>query len=136
MMMILTVFQGLLGVITRDSKSRKNNCQRKPLFEFIAMDHVIIDSLHLFLRITDVHLENLILSLKTADLIEKCTNFHGGIDIKRCKHLQKYIRFLKRLNIQFCLTVNRDTNKLQYRDLPGLEKLLLLQNIKIKDLLP
>ena len=122
--------------ITQDSKSRKNNCQRKPLFEFIAMDHVVIDSLHLFLRITDILIENLILSLKTADAIEKRSYFHGGIDIKKYKHLEKYTSFLKGLNIQFCLSVNRDTNKLQYRDLTGPEKLLLFQNIKIKDLLP
>ena len=121
--------------ITRDSKSRKNNCQRKPLFEFIAMDHVVIDSLHLFLRITDVLIEN-ILSLKTADAIKKRTHFHGDIDIKKYKHLEKYISFLKGLNIQFCLSVNRDSNKLQYSDLTGPQKLLLFQNIKIKDLLP
>ena len=116
--------------ITQDSKSRKNNCQRKPMFEFIAMDHVVIDSLHLFLRITDILIENLILSLKTADAAEKRTHFHGAIDIKKHKHLEKYISFLKGLNIQFCLSVNRDTNKLQYRDLTGPEKLQLFQNIK------
>ena len=39
------------------------------------------------------------------------------------------------MNIQFCLSINRDSNKLQYRDLTGPEKLLLFQNIKIKELL-
>ena len=98
--------------ISRDSKNRKNNCQHKPLFEFIAMDHVIIDTLHLFLRIADVLLEKLILSLKTADAIEH-SKFHGNFDIRKYKHMERYINFLKGLNIQFCLSVNRDTNKLQ-----------------------
>ena len=122
--------------ITRDSKSRRSNCQHKPLFEFIAMDHVIINTLHLFLRIADVLLEMLLLSLKTADTIEKHSKFHGNFDIKNYKHLERFITFSKGLNIQFCLFVNRDRSKLQVRDLTGPEKLLLFQIIKIKDLLP
>ena len=38
--------------------------------------------------------------------------------------------------IQFCLPVNRDSNKLQYIGLTGPQKLLLFQNIQMKDLLP
>jgi len=34
------------------AKSR-HNCETSPLFNFIPIDHVIIDTLHLFLRISD-----------------------------------------------------------------------------------
>ena len=54
-------------LITRDSKSRKNNCQHEPLFEFIAMDHVIINSLHLFLRISDAQTLEKLHLLKIAE---------------------------------------------------------------------
>ena len=40
------------------------------------------------------HIENLILSLKTADAVEERTYFHGGIDIKKNKHLEKFISFI------------------------------------------
>ena len=42
--------------IKKDSISRKNNCPHVPLFELIPMDHVIIDTLHLYLRISYVQL--------------------------------------------------------------------------------
>ena len=66
--------------IKKDTKSRKNNCQKQPLFEFIQMDHVIIDTLHLFLRICDILIENVIQELKKADGIEKGDVFHAGFD--------------------------------------------------------
>ena len=91
------------------------------------MDLVIIDTLHLFLRVADVLLGKLILSLKTADATEKHIKFHGNFGIKKHKHMERYTSFSKGLNIQFCLSANKDTNKLQYRDLTGPEKLLLFQ---------
>ena len=65
----------MIDSIKKDTISRKNNCQHVLLFEFIPIDHVIIDTLHLFLRISDVQLENLILALKTADAIDKIVAF-------------------------------------------------------------
>ena len=56
----------------------KINCQRKPLFDFIPMDHVIIDTLHLFLRIADVLIELLINELRMQDAILKKEVFNGG----------------------------------------------------------
>ena len=40
--------------IARFSTGRKLNCKAQPLFDFIPMDLVIIDTLHFFLRISDV----------------------------------------------------------------------------------
>ena len=60
------------------------------------MDHVIIDTLHLFLCISDVLSENLILALKTADAIDKSVAF-VAFDIAKHKHMD-YFRFLKYLN--------------------------------------
>ena len=38
----------------------KFNCQRAFLFDFIEMDHVIIDKFHFFLRISDFLMANLV----------------------------------------------------------------------------
>ena len=51
------------------STQRKFNCQRAPLFDFIPMNHVVIDTLHLFLLISDVLTELLIKELRTQDAI-------------------------------------------------------------------
>jgi len=57
--------------IAKFSTGKKFNCKAKPLFDFIPMDHVIIDTLHLFLRISDVLIELLIRELRRSDAIEK-----------------------------------------------------------------
>ena len=57
---------------------KKYNCQRAPLFDFIPLDHVIIDTLHLFLRISDVLIELLIKELRTQDAILKKEVFNVG----------------------------------------------------------
>ena len=37
--------------ISRRAKCKQYNCKNDPLFSFIPIDHVVIDTLHLFLRI-------------------------------------------------------------------------------------
>jgi len=56
------------------------------------MDHVIIDTLHLFLRISDVQLENLILALKTADAIDKRVAF-ATFDIANHKYMHRFLKY-------------------------------------------
>ena len=43
---------------------------------------------------------------------------------------------VKSLGISFEWKIDKDTKKLEYRDLTGPEKLLLIQNINFKSLLP
>lgn len=57
------------------SRVKKFNCTEKPLFVFIPIDHVIIDTLHLFLRISDVMIDLLIRELKRSDSSEKKKTF-------------------------------------------------------------
>ena len=121
--------------IKKDAIGKKNNCQNKPLFSCIEMDHVIIDTLHLFLRISDILIENLIMELRRADAIEKLVS-NSSVNFKGCAHMQKYMQFLNSLNIPFTWSVNQHTSKLQYRDLTGPEKLLVIENINIEQLLP
>ena len=49
--------------ISSFAKSKKFNCKATPSFNFIPIDHVIIDTLHLFLRISDNLTELLIREL-------------------------------------------------------------------------
>ena len=49
-------------------------CIHQPLFPSILIDRVIPDILHLFLRISDVVINLLILDLRTMDGIEKLKN--------------------------------------------------------------
>ena len=121
--------------IKKDSIRRKNNCQHVPLFEFIPMDHVIIDTLHLFLRISHVLLENLILALTTPDAIDKRVAF-TTFDIAKHRHMDRFLKYLSSLNIPFTFDISKDAKKLLHRTLTGPEKLLAFKTISIKDLLP
>jgi len=60
------------------AKSKQYNCKTSPLFNFIPIDHVIIDTLHLFLRISDNFIELLIRELRRKDAIDKVSTFSNG----------------------------------------------------------
>ena len=122
--------------IKERAKKHKFNSKFPLLFDFIPMDHVVIDTLHLFLRVSDVLIELLILELRTQDAINKNQTFANGFAGDKFNHMAKYETFLKSIGIKFEWFVNKDTKKLQYRDLTGPEKLLLFQKIDISDLLP
>ena len=46
--------------IGKHAESKQHNCKTNLLFDFIPIDHVIIDTLHMFLRISDNLIELLI----------------------------------------------------------------------------
>ena len=70
-----------LGSIRNDAKKKKHDCRSGPLFDDIEMNHVIINTLHLFLRISDILIENLTLLLRTYDAIQKEKTFSNGFGI-------------------------------------------------------
>ena len=125
-----------LEEISSFAKSKKFNCKATPLFNFIPIDHVIIDTLHLFLRISDNLTELLIRELRRKDACEKITTFHNGFSREKFKHMAAYETFLKTLSISFEWRINKDTNKLDYRHLTGPEKLKVKQNIQFSSLFP
>ena len=58
--------------------SAKFNAKQVPLFPIIPLDHVIIDTLHLFLQICDNLINLLILQLRTEDAIDKKNHLTKG----------------------------------------------------------
>ena len=100
------------------------------------MDDVIIDTLHLFLRISDVLIDLLIRELRRSDAIEKKTTFSDGFPRDKYKHTASYEEFVESIGISFNFRINKESKKLEYRDLTGPEKLKLFQNINIPTLLP
>ena len=66
-------------LITKWSRQGKFSCKHAPLFDFISMYRIVIDTHHLFLRISDVLTRLLIQDLPRADCIEKNQNFLKGL---------------------------------------------------------
>lgn len=95
----------------------------------------MIDTLHLFLRISDNLIQLLIRELCRKDAIDKVSTFSNGFCQNRYRHMAGYEKFLKDLGISFEWKINKDTKKLEYRDLTGPEKLLVFQHIIVHSIL-
>ena len=118
-------------------KQLNYNCKNVPLFPEIPLDHVIIDSLHLFLRISDNLINLLILELRRQDAIDKKKVFNDGFDRAKYKHMVGFEKYLNQdLHISFNWFICKDSKKLKWRDLTGPEKVKLFQNMDISKLLP
>lgn len=116
------------------AKSNKNrfNCSREPLFPFIPMTQVVIDSLHLFLRISDVLINLLIRDIRKLDGVELCSEGN-----KKNKNIDVYADFLmKECKIRFRWFTDQESKKMTWRDLTGPEKVRLFHHIDIPTLFP
>ena len=121
----------------RSQGVERYNVKHSPLFPPIPLDHIVIDSLHLFLRISDNLINLLILEFRCQDSIEKKTAFTNGLPRSKCKYMARWESYLNdTLKISFHWYVCKDSKKLKWRDLTGPEKLKLFQNVNIDELLP
>ena len=89
----------------------------------------------MFLRISDNLIELLIRELHRKDAIDKLSTFSNGFCRNRYRHMAGYEKLLKEIGISFEWKINKDTKKLEYRDLTGPEKLLLFQHINFHSII-
>ena len=69
------------------SKRKKFNVSRPPIFLTIPLTHVVVDNLHMFLRVADTLIDLLILDLRRLDCIEKATKLK---DLSSLNFIQRY----------------------------------------------
>ena len=99
----------------------------------IPISRVVIDNLHLFLRITDNLVNLLITDLRRFDGIEKCVNLTSSEAV----NIKKYKSFLvTTCKINFHFYTCKDTSSLKWRDLTGPEKYVLLSRVDLPNLFP
>ena len=96
---------------------------------------MVIDHLHLFLRISDVLITLLVRDLQIAD------DLHGAKGTlptkEKGKLLTTYQEFLNDpCKIKFTWFIDKESKRLQFRDLTGPEKIRLFENINIPELFP
>jgi len=80
----------MIEMITQHARRKQFNCKNPPLFPFISLDHVIIDTLHLFLRISENLIELLIRKLRCQDAIDKKATFPNVFSKDKFKHMAAY----------------------------------------------
>ena len=81
-----------IKTLLKKPAKQQYGCKRLPLFESIPIDRIIIDTLHLFLRIGDPLINLLILDLRRQDGVEK--GKLDKFDKSKHTHLAAYEKFL------------------------------------------
>ena len=113
-------------------KSKRFGCQNVPIFDFVPIDRVIIDTLHLFLRVSDLLTNLLIQDLRRLDGIAKAC-----LDRQQHSNVVAYEKFLNEVcKINFSWYIDKESKQMQWRDLSGPEKIRLFKNIDIPKYFP
>lgn len=91
-----------------------------PLFKMIAIDHIIFDELHVFLRITDRLWELVLAEIKGRNLFNDLTR-------------EVIIKEMQRLKVPFYFWENKESHNWEYTSLVGddKEKVLRFFNLKL-----
>ena len=98
-----------------------------PLFPTIPLTDVVIDDLHLFLRVADVLINLLVEELKRQDSIETIKTF-SSFDIAKHYHLKLWEEFVSSLGIfDYRFYLGKASRQLNSRTLTGPEKHKLSQ---------
>lgn len=114
------------------SRSKKYNVSNEPN---IPLTRVIVDNLHMFLRVADTLIDLLLLELRRLDKIDKATK------VKSLDQLQQYIKKFEKtissLGISgFSFWIGRESKKLKCRTLTGPEKLIAFEKLDIVSTFP
>ena len=125
-----------MQLASRPRSKKQYNVTHKPLFPSIPLTNVVIDNLHLFLRVSDVLFNRLVIELKHHDSLEKVKKL-SSFDPMKYHHLDAFQKFVTSLGIpSFRFYVSQNSKLLKCRSLTGPEKLRLFRNISIANVLP
>lgn len=121
-----------LRTLCKNHPTKKNSynygCEREPLLN-IQLDHVVVDELHLMLRVTDILLENVIDAALDWDKFIEMDRTRGQ---ERGVHLKKTVEHIKSLGISFDVweeknADGRASGKYKWTSLTGNDKKKLLK---------
>ena len=111
------------------SKRKQFNVSHEPIFKQIPLTHVIVDNLHMFLRVADTLIDLLLLELNRFNKIKKSMKMKS---LGQLNYLKKYEGIFQSLGISgFSFWIGRESRKLKCRTLTGPEKLVLLKKMNI-----
>ena len=115
--------------VKKYKKNEKYGCINQPLFPCIPIKRVVPDILHLFLRISDVLTNLLIVKLMRLDGLDKSKSNND--------HLTRYENFLnEECKVSFHFYTDKSSRNTKWRDLVGPEKIKLFKKIVIPELFP
>ena len=118
--------------ISKHAQSNSYGCRSEPLVK-LPLTHVVMDELHMMLRITDRLLSNLIEDATDYDAKEK----NGILPKSNVLHLDELVKSIELCGVSFRIWETRDpsgrgTGKLEFTSLMGEEKKKLLRRLPSK----
>ena len=117
------------------SKRKKEfNVTHLPIFPKIPLTNIVVDNLHMFLRVADVLIDLLIGALRTLDRLKESMRIRNTDGLT---HLSMYEAALKSIGISgFSFWVGKTSQSLKWRSLTGPEKLVLFAKFNVADHFP
>ena len=119
--------------MTSGPKKHAYNCSHPPLFENIEVTHVVPDTLHLFLRLADQLMIQLISYLQQLDQIERQSPQYSA---EKCKHMAKFEQFVHSLKIEWNFYVDKEQQKITSRDFTGPEHVKIFSKMDLDEIVP
>lgn len=116
----------------KSSKKQNFNCVFPPLFDFIPITAVVPDTLHCFLRITDILLCKFLATLRRLDNIGQAVTSY---DPFKMTNVRKFEIFARSLNIEFDFFVDPGTKALNFTQLPAAQRVKIFNAIKFEHFL-
>lgn len=120
----------IADIVSRSVKHKHQQlgCARAPLFHSIPLDHVIPDVLHLFLRVTDILFNLLILDIRRQDGIEQRVR-PDSVNSSSLSKLQSFLNDTCHIPCSFFIC--KESKKLKWRDFMGPGKLTLFKRVDL-----
>ena len=116
------------------SKRKEYNVSHMPIFRTIPLTRVVVDNLHMFLRVADTLVDLLIHALLTMDRVSQSLRVQS---LRGLSHLSQFQSKLKEMGISgYSFWVGKESKKLKWRTLTGPEKLTVFTNIDLPQLFP
>ena len=115
-------------------RSKKYNVSHVPIFPMIPLTRVVVDNLHMFLRVCDTLIDMLIGSLRTLDRVNQSLRVQS---LTGLTHLATFENTVKELGVSgYSFWIGRESKKLKWRSLTGPEKLKVFSNIDLVSAFP
>lgn len=116
------------------SRSKQKYICNVPLFTNIPLTHVVVDNLHMFLRVADTLIDLVIHDFRQLDNVNKSMKVQN---LEGLTHLSTFQHIVQTMGIPgYTFWIGRESKKLKWRTLTGPKKLILFHNISIPEIFP
>ena len=121
-----------LQEITECARKKQFGCKTTPMFKSVPIVKVVPDTLHLYIRIADQLVYQIIKYLQDQDNFKK---LKGDDKLKKCTHLQKFQNFIQEIGIRDWHFFIKD-GKIDYDSFTGPEHREIMKSINLDQLIP